>query len=528
MPTPTTTPLRTPLSSQTNSPPTAPTPSPTAKPLPAHPLRRPVSFRTLHPHLDSSESDPSAHSSIFEAFYLHHGALEKLDADPPPALKRVSAGRPSGGGGSSEADGGNASSSLPVVAVATAAAAARDAWLGTGTPLATIAEQKSVATLRAVASLPQLRSSRDRGITPRRAKPSPLLLAQHKHSFSADDLPLRLRRRRSPLSGSGSGSGSTSTSTTTTSHPHTHNPPANAHAPANPNEPTAPPPHRMPTPPGLPTFGSRAAHNYRIETPFRFRDFFSRHNHSHYPANGTQTVGLPRGVVARSPTAVVRARWVPTQSGHTGRFAAPGIAAHPFHNASLANANAKSATVVGGGQGLGREGEESRDRRAVESRSVPVRRREPRSARARRPRRFVPSSALSYPHPDPDLSATDLYHRALSAEPAFRGGVGPVGVGGVGGGGGGGSGSTPRVFGPATGTPQQAGGWHEVADRRSRWEGFCEMVCVGCCGVERPGSGEEMARPVRVVEVGSVLGSGGRAAGRRGAGVGEGLGGYVP
>lgn len=63
-----------------------------------------------------------------------------------------------------------------------------------------------------------------------------------------------------------------------------------------------------------------------------------------------------------------------------------------------------------------------------------------------------------------------------------------------------------------------------MADRRSRWEGFCEMVCVGCCGVERPGSGEEMARPVTV----TVLGSGGRAAGRRGVGEGEGLGGYVP
>lgn len=511
-------PLRSPLSSRTNSP-TPRTPSPTnyatAKSTQARPPRRQLSLRTFHPHLDSSESDPSAHSSIFEAFYLTPSAVERLGTDAN-AIKRASTGRSSG---SSEADG-----NMPMTVVG----AARDPWIGT--PLETITEQKSVATLRAVASLPQLRSSRDRRFKRTPVKPSTpslALLTQHKHSFSLDDLPLRPRRRNSTLT--------RSDSTTASSLPHVHEEHEREHEHehryAQPNEPTASPPHRMPTPPGLPSFGTRAAHNYRIEPPpFRLRDLFSRTNaHAHANASAgantaIQTIGLPRGVVARGPNAVVRARFRPTQSGHTGQFGGPNLASHPFHAAVLA----KSPTVGGRRPSL------ERDRPPAEQPRPARVRREARSARARRQVRFVvSSSSVVVPHAHAEPSATELYHRALSAEPAFRR---PVG-----GGGGGDSGSvvgTPRRgFSSSADADGHAGrrhvrrearSWQEVADR-SRWEGFCDLVCVGCCGVEKPATGEEMATPVLPVPMSLPVGGGpGGMMARRVRYASQGLGGYVP
>jgi len=394
----------------------------------------------------------------------------------------------------------------------TVVGAARDSWIGT--PLETITEQKSVATLRAVASLPQLRSSRDRSFKRTSVKPSTspfALLTQHKHSFSLDDLPLRTLRRNSTLT--------RSDSTTASSLPHVHEEHEHEHEYeyAQPNEPTASPPHGMPTPPGLPSFGTPAAHNYRIETPpFRLRDLFSRTNANANanagPNTTTQTIGLPRGVVARGPNAVVRARFRPTQSGHTGQFGGPNLASHPFHAAALA----KSPTV-GGRPSL------ERNRLPAEQRPVRVRR-EARSARARCQVRFVSSSSV-VPHAEPS-AATELYHRALSAEPAFRR---PVG----------GSGSvvgSPRVFSSSADADADGGrrhvrrearNWQEVADR-SKWEGFCELVCVGCCGVEKPGTGEEMATPVLPVPMSLPVGGAGGMMARGGRYASEGLGGYVP
>lgn len=492
MATPSSPPLRSPLSTRTNSPtPDTPSPTPyaTAKTTQARPLRRQLSFRTFHPQLDSSESDPSAHSSIFEAFYLTPSAVANLGTDlNATATKRTSA-RPSSG--SNAADGNDASTVL-------ATAAARESWIGT--PLEPIAEQNSVATLRAVASLPHLRSSRDRrlGIVSKPSSPALALLTQHKHSFSLDDLPLRPRPRRRR----GSAALNTSDSTTASSLPHLHEDHEHdfqhelerVYSYTHPNEPTASPPHRIPTPEGLPSFNTPAAHNYRIPTPpFRLRHLFTSRTHHHHHhaaaatlnAHGTQTVGLPRGVVARGPNGVVRARWRPTQSGHTGQFGGPGIANHPFHAA-------KTPAEVG--FGVGRP---SVDRALP---GLPVRvRREPRSARARGTMRFVP--AVVPP------TATELYHRALSAEPGFSGGSG---VGG---------GSVGVDADGDRGHARRARGWQEVADR-SRWEGFCEFMCVACCGVERPGTGEEMAMPV------AVVGGEGETRARRYGG--EGLGGYVP
>lgn len=517
IPSSTTPPLRSPLSTSTNSPPPR-TPSPsiyaTAKTTQPRPIRHQLSFRTFHPHLDSSESDPSAHSSLFEAVYLSPSLITTTTTADANAntLKRVSTRRSSG---SSEGGDGTASTGMVV-------GAARDSFLGT--PLETIAEQKSVATLRTVTSLPQMRSSRTRSLRPTTTKPSLALLPQHKHSFSANDLPLRLRHqpRNAALRSSDSTTATSppgTASPTPTTHAHSH-----AHETyAHPNEPTASPPHRMPTPPGLPSFNTPAAHNYRIEPPtFRLRDFFSRNAHADANAfagpNTIQTVGLPRGVVARGPDAVVRARWRPTQSGHTGQFGGPGIASHPFHAAGFAKTVTLTETPT---PTTTMVGEPSVEGRAPEER--PLRPQQPRSARTRRHVRFEPSSAG--PAAEQTATATELYHRALSAEPAFRRAAGgaasphfaslpgmPRGV---------------SAAGAGNGRQQQQpqhGNWQEVADR-SRWEGVCEFVCVACCGVERPGAGEEMASPV----LWSGNGAGG-VRGRRARGyvAGSGVGGYVP
>lgn len=411
---------RSPLTTRTNSPPPR-TPSPaftTAKSTQPRQLRRQVSFRTFHPNADSSETDPSEHSSIFEALYL------------PPGFEKfpdLNVARASGGRSSSSSDGnGNA----PMLErTASPITAARNMWIGT--QLDTITEQKSIATLRASNSLSRM-GSRDDNLKPAQKLSAASLRVQagHKQSFSLDDLPLRRKEQIK------------SSDETNASLPHiqgdyTH-----------PNEPIQDPPHRMPTPPGLPSFGTREAHNYRIETPFRLRDFFSR------STSTTQTDGLPRGIVARGPDgAVVRGRWRATQSGYNGSVGSTALTVHPFHNAPIA--------------------------KTVQETNAQPEMREARSERSERHVRFTTSAMGGEDEaPTAGPTSTELYHCALRSEPvpetpAAR------------------ESSTPRV---TTSTSGQARTWQEVANK-SKWEEFCEFMCFLCCGVEGQGS-REMAAPI--------------------------------
>ncbi|KAI9850075.1 MAG: hypothetical protein M1830_007067, partial [Pleopsidium flavum] len=140
-------------------------------------------------------------------------------------------------------------------------------------------------------------------------------------------------------------------------------------------------------------------------------------------------------------------------SGHNGGVGSTGLSLHPFHNAPVAK------TVR----------QETNHARQPEMR-------EPRSERRRRHVTFTPSAMGGEDdNPNAGPSTTELYHRVLSSEPV------PLAR----------ESSTPRV-------PTSAGGqartWQEVADK-SKWEEFCEVMCVVCCGVERQAAGE-MAAPV--------------------------------
>ncbi|CAF9942487.1 hypothetical protein IMSHALPRED_003839 [Imshaugia aleurites] len=84
-----------------------------------------------------------------------------------------------------------------------------------------------------------------------------------------------------------------------------------------PIEPPHRPPTRSPTPPGLPSFNKPEASNYRLPPPpARFRDKFRSPTAAEREWM-KQTVGLPKGVVMRGEDGVlVRGKFTPIRSGH--------------------------------------------------------------------------------------------------------------------------------------------------------------------------------------------------------------------
>lgn len=78
------------------------------------------------------------------------------------------------------------------------------------------------------------------------------------------------------------------------------------------------PPHRGSTPPGLPTFNTPAAQNYKLpRPPMRLRDYVKRE--SPRKEYKRQTYQLPPGVVMRGERGVlVRGKWRAGISGHLG------------------------------------------------------------------------------------------------------------------------------------------------------------------------------------------------------------------
>ncbi|MCJ1399203.1 hypothetical protein MMC11_002405 [Xylographa trunciseda] len=258
-------------------------------------LRRKASTRALHAQADSSESLPSSHSSIFEALYCD-SSNENLDG------KAAWLGTFVTGGSVSQPSLSTYASKLEPASIPPNPPARS---LHLPTPLETITEQKSVATLRAQQSF----------------------TARHKLSFSLDDLDLF--RRSSRLFKNSSSSSSAAV------HPQPSHP-------LYPVAPSTPPPPRMPTPPGLPTFNTEAATAYQLPYPSsNFRSLFRRNKTPEERQWLAQTARLPPGVLMRGDNGVlIRGRWRPSQSGHTGNprlTGATGVATHPLHVAPFAN-----------------------------------------------------------------------------------------------------------------------------------------------------------------------------------------------
>ncbi|MCJ1280848.1 hypothetical protein MMC26_000165 [Xylographa opegraphella] len=265
-------------------------------------LRRKTSTRALHAEADSSESLPSSHSSIFEALFCD-ASNENSDGKAAWLGTFVT-----GGSRSQPSVSAKAIKTEPASTLANSAARS----LHLPTPLETITEQKSIATLRAQKSFS----------------------ASHKLSFSLDDLDLF--RRSSRLFKNSSSSSSAAAV------PH-------LPQPVYPVAPSNSPPPRMPTPPGIPKFNTPAAVAYRLPYPStNFRGLFRRNKTPEERQWLAQTARLPQGALMRGEDGVlVRGRWRPSQSGHTGNarpLGARGPVAHPLHIAPFANVPVATAS----------------------------------------------------------------------------------------------------------------------------------------------------------------------------------------
>ena len=295
---------RSPLEDTTNEYRT-PTPSPphaTAKKGPV--LRRKPSQHALYPQLDSSESYPSPHDSIYEASTVNLstenvGWYDAKDWAIPSTVK--DAAPLSWQSDDSKICSSNDHPSWEDTVLDSSGHGVPVSFLQetlspkqhTPHKLFPITEQNSLATLRTGASKSTLKghpsASTIRPI-------SPGLKGKKRKSFSASDIPTN----PAPLPIT-----------------QTPSPPASPQSFCTPMEPHHPPPLRIPTPPGLPTFNAPAASNYRLPPPnIRFRDRF-RSPTAAEREWVAQTVGLPKGVVMRGEGGVlVRGKFTPIRSGH--------------------------------------------------------------------------------------------------------------------------------------------------------------------------------------------------------------------
>ena len=279
---------RLPLESTTNEART-PTPSPpfsgTAKTGPA--LRRKSATQALGVYLDldSSESYPSPHSSIYEAPFAT--SRENLDSS---AINHWDG---AGWGNAKHFTTTSASDESPAwlnTVMDASGSPVPASSLETASPkklihiphvLYPIIEQSSLATLRPLSIITHSSAAT------LRARASGL----KRESFSTSDLPPSTSptsQRPSPFS------------------------PVLA-----PIQPPHRPPTRSPTPPGLPSFNKPEASNYRLPPPpARFRDKFRSPTAAEREWL-KQTVGLPKGVVMRGEDGVlVRGKFTPIRSGH--------------------------------------------------------------------------------------------------------------------------------------------------------------------------------------------------------------------
>ena len=295
------------------------------------------------PFLDSSESFPSECDDIFDAYFASKENAENEDPYPwakvgrrphVQVLENNPWDTPKGRKGkvkgdetlSSRLDGQH---SPPVNS-------SRLSPQWTGTPLTTISEQKSAANLRpgGGASLPNLSlplpiEETVASYTSTRSASCNQPLPRRKTSFSLDDL-----SRVVPVG------------------PHKHLASTSDDVDQldigldfpYPQQPVEEPPQRSPTPPGLPSFGTLEAINYRPLPPpnprttsLSLRSLFSTSSQNSSTSGSTRSVGagfpFPPGVVGRAPDgSLVRGRFAGRNTGHS----AGNLDRHPFHNAPIA------------------------------------------------------------------------------------------------------------------------------------------------------------------------------------------------
>ncbi|KAL8716899.1 MAG: hypothetical protein Q9225_005810 [Loekoesia sp. 1 TL-2023] len=270
-----------------------------------------------HQNLDSSESIPSPHSSLWDAplaeqpvnTTLAIGDWNAVGSDLPPPPEKP---KPKKRGKRKD----KSQLTLPPAAVESSPSTRLDSNVHHPHLLDTITERSSLPTLRSYH--PSILSLRQKSpsISTLRARS----LALRKQSFSLADLP-------APAPQSLASSSKSSLSL----HGETGQP--------IPNTPQYDPPERMPTPPGLPKFNTPEAINYRLPSPqLSFREKFRRRPTPEQIEYRRQTSHLPPGVVMRGENSeLIRGRWRQGgHSGHTGYGTQGALENHPFNRAPMA------------------------------------------------------------------------------------------------------------------------------------------------------------------------------------------------
>ena len=267
------------------------------------PLRRKTTTQNLV-NLDSSETYPSPHSSLYEASIEPGHAFidntvedawvhDKDNADTPAWANTVC---------NTNGDPVPVSFLLPITPPKT----------HTPHKLYPITEQPSFTTLHPSSRTSSLiyRPS-NLSLLSRRSR-SPGLNGKRQKSFSLSDLPRLPDADLLPAADL--------------------SPPVTIRLVAQPNRPLQPPPVRSSTPPNLPRFGTPEACNYRLPRPARTTDKKKKkkkkkkQQQSRSPSSTPdvrewrrQTVGLPKNVIMRGDDGtLVKGKFVPTQSGHNG------------------------------------------------------------------------------------------------------------------------------------------------------------------------------------------------------------------
>ncbi|KAL8667047.1 MAG: hypothetical protein Q9202_000969 [Teloschistes flavicans] len=322
-------PPRTPLQDTTNSMNLEPSsPFHTAKTSQSNRTRRRLSLSFFRRQgLDSSESLPSPHSSLWDASLAEHpqevttpiGDWDSSCADitppPPDEPKKKKKGKRRS----------KAQPASPPAAIKSSPSRAIDTDIHHPHLLDTITERSSLHTLRSHHPSVKSLHRESPSVSTLRAR----TLALRKESFSLADLPVIPPSLKSSQSSEPSILDETIRPI--------------------PNTPTHDPPERMPTPPGLPKFNSPEAINYRLPSPQKsFRQKFRRHPSPEEIAYRRQTSHLPPGVVMRGENGeLIRGRWKQGGlSGHTGYGTQGALEKHPFTSAPMAQVAADMDTAA--------------------------------------------------------------------------------------------------------------------------------------------------------------------------------------
>ncbi|KAL8946562.1 MAG: hypothetical protein Q9222_007061, partial [Ikaeria aurantiellina] len=268
-----------------------------------------------HQNLDSSEDIPSPHSSLWDAplaeaplnTAIPIGTWDATCADITPTPERPKSRKR----GKRK---GKAKPVSPPAKMEASISSPFDPSVHHPHLLDTITERSSRPTLRShQPSIQSFQHGRP-SISTLRARTSAL----RKESFSLADLPTP-----SPPSSSHSSNKSSPSSSKLNL----------------PIEPTHDPPQRLPTPPGLPTFNTPEAINYRLPSPhLSFRERLRRQPSQAAIQYRRQTARLPPGVVMRGEAGeLIRGRWKQGgHSGHTGYGTQGALDSHPFTRAPMA------------------------------------------------------------------------------------------------------------------------------------------------------------------------------------------------